>query len=67
MNIAVNSVDCEVWDLLRIKFLCECYTAQHIVLMDCHVFLGYTYVTEDIIRRRKAVPKFNKTFNILIM
>ena len=51
MNIAVSSVDCDVWDLLRIKFLCECHTAQHSVLMDCHVFLGYISVTDGIIRR----------------
>ena len=51
MNIAVSAVDCEVWDLLGIKLLCECHTAQHSVLMDCHVFLEYISATEDIIRR----------------
>ena len=54
------------WDLLRVDILCECRTAQHSVLMNCHIFLGYISAMEDIIRRRKAVSKFNKTFNILI-
>ena len=65
MSIAVSSVDCEVWDLLRIKLLCESHTAQQSVLMDCHVFLGYIAVTVDVSRRRKAVSKFKKTFNVL--